>query len=62
MRTTGSDIGPFPSTLVVNTVIDTPLLENRQGEDGFIFSVCVQISPKQVDAGILSVPQVRSDV
>ena len=44
-KTTGSDIGPFPSTLVANTVTvtDTPLLENRQGEDGFIFSVCAQM-------------------
>ena len=58
MRTTESDNGPSPSTLVANTVIDTPPLENRQGEDGVILSVCVQISPMQAEAGIVSVPQV----
>ena len=58
IKMTGSDIGPFPSTLVANTVIDTPPLENRQDKDGFIFSVCVQTSPLQADTGIVSVPQV----
>ena len=61
-RTTGSDIGPFPSTLVANTVTDTPLFENRQGEDGFIFSVCVQICSVQADAGIVTVSHILSEV
>jgi hypothetical protein len=69
-KTTGSDIGPFPSTLVASTVtvIDTPpLLENRQGEDEFIFmfnrlSVCVQISPMQADAGIVIESTLLSEI
>ena len=57
-NTTGFDSGPFPSTLVANTVVETPLLENRQGEVGVILSVCVHIRPMQADAGIVSVPQI----
>ena len=60
-KTTGSDDGPLPSALVAKVVIDTPLLENKQGENGLIFSVLVQINPMQADACIVSVPQISSD-
>ena len=64
IRTTGSDIGPSPSTLVANTVtvIDTPPLMSRQGEDWFIFSVCAQICWVQADAGIVIESNVLSEV
>lgn len=61
IKTTGSDAGPFPNTLVTNMVIDTLPLEVRQGEGGLIFSVCTHVSPLQVDACIVSVPQSSSD-
>ena len=64
-KTTGSDDGPLPSALVAKIVIDTvtPLVENKQGENGSIFSVWVQISPTQADACmcIVSVPQISSE-
>ena len=65
IRTTGSDIGPSPSTLVANTVtvIDTPPLKIRQGEDWFIFfSVCAQICWVQADAGIVIESNILSEV
>ena len=60
MKIIGSDTGPFPNALVTNTAIDTLLLEVTQGDGGLILSVCVQVSPTQVAACIVSVPQISS--
>ena len=36
MKVIGSEFGPFPSILVAITVMETPSIEERQGDTGSI--------------------------
>ena len=57
MKTAGCDIDPFPITLVANIVMERIPVVPIQEDKELTRNKCVQVSPTQEDAGIVSEPQ-----